>query len=308
MEAPKWQEDPELIKAARTALDRDVGWGPYLPTSSDEEANRRIRHNEPTVFAVGLRRADGEVAFWRSYVVLPEPQKPEPSISPSVTVSPSTAPRSRTSGIRHAFWVFLRDGPLARLLAYAGWILFVILVVKLALPEVPAPPPPPIEHLARVEPQPVLQIYDSAIRAAFGDCGDPCVVRDNRGGTVATFAYAAEGLLAGARKGLIIDGPCASACSFAADLARKVTCITPRAIFGFHRTSEERDLPYSEAIVAKIRDAEAKSPEIVLPGGGLFPTNSSHKLIWILSETALEFWPSCTSADFIRRLHYVDPQ
>ena len=76
-----------------------------------------------------------------------------------------------------------------------------------------------------------------AFTAAFGACGDPCVIRFNPGGEVHIFVLAARAVRAGAKKLVVIDGPCISACAIFADLARAKVCITSRAKFGFHKAS-----------------------------------------------------------------------
>ena len=78
----------------------------------------------------------------------------------------------------------------------------------------------------------------SAFEAAFGSCGDRCVIRYNPGGVVPTFLAAALAVRAGEKKLVVIDGPCISACAIFADVARAKVCITDRAKFGFHKGRE----------------------------------------------------------------------
>ncbi|HEV2125120.1 MAG TPA: hypothetical protein VGW38_20410 [Chloroflexota bacterium] len=75
------------------------------------------------------------------------------------------------------------------------------------------------------------------VAAAFGSCGNPCVITYSPGGNVATFMSAAQAVRAGAKKLVVIDGPCISACAIFADVARAKVCITDRAKFGFHKAS-----------------------------------------------------------------------
>jgi hypothetical protein len=63
---------------------------------------------------------------------------------------------------------------------------------------------------------------ERALRAAFGRCGEPCVIKSSPGGEVKTFQA---------------DGPCFSACAIFADLARSKVCVTSRARFGFHKAT-----------------------------------------------------------------------
>jgi hypothetical protein len=76
---------------------------------------------------------------------------------------------------------------------------------------------------------------NSALAAAFGACGEPCVIRFSPGGEVRTFQAAALAVRAGSKRLVVIDGPCISACAIFADLARTRVCITDRATFGFHK-------------------------------------------------------------------------
>lgn len=77
-----------------------------------------------------------------------------------------------------------------------------------------------------------------AFDAAFGPCrGSTCVVRSNPGGDVRRFVAAARAVRAGAKRLVVIDGPCASACVIFADIARDRVCITDRATFGFHKAT-----------------------------------------------------------------------
>lgn len=76
-----------------------------------------------------------------------------------------------------------------------------------------------------------------ALRSAFGACGDPCVIHYSPGGEVEKFQAAARAVRAGARRLVVIDGPCISACAVFADMARMRVCITRRASFGFHKAT-----------------------------------------------------------------------
>ncbi len=67
------------------------------------------------------------------------------------------------------------------------------------------------------------------------NCADPCVVKDNPGGSIYLFQMAADSVLAGARKQVVVDGLCGSSCAFFADKARARVCVTPRAVMAFHK-------------------------------------------------------------------------
>jgi hypothetical protein len=72
------------------------------------------------------------------------------------------------------------------------------------------------------------------VAAVLGCTGDPCVVRRNPGGIAQVFIAAADAINSGARKRVIIDGVCASACAILADRARRRVCVTNNAVFAFH--------------------------------------------------------------------------
>lgn len=65
-------------------------------------------------------------------------------------------------------------------------------------------------------------------------CGTPCVVNVNHGGNIDAFLDATHRLVSEGRS-LVINGPCDSACSLAAAIARPHVCITARATFGLHK-------------------------------------------------------------------------
>lgn len=73
------------------------------------------------------------------------------------------------------------------------------------------------------------------VTQVLGCVEDPCVVTENLGGIVQFFAQATDAINNGARKKIVIDGFCASACVLLADLARSHVCVTGRALFGFHK-------------------------------------------------------------------------
>jgi hypothetical protein len=81
-----------------------------------------------------------------------------------------------------------------------------------------------------------------AIARAVGHCGNPCTIVRNTGGRIVDFEDAGNAIRAGKQK-LVIDGYCASACMVMADRARPRTCITSRAVFGYHKTNFGRPIP-----------------------------------------------------------------
>jgi hypothetical protein len=82
----------------------------------------------------------------------------------------------------------------------------------------------------------------AAVARVIGPCAEDCVVRSNSGGSIVYFEDAAQ-VIRRARKKLVIDGYCASACMVMADRARPRTCITERAIFAYHKTNFNRPIP-----------------------------------------------------------------
>ncbi|MBP9711398.1 MAG: hypothetical protein KBD50_04055 [Candidatus Pacebacteria bacterium] len=151
------------------------------------------------------------------------------------------------------------------------------------------------------------------VSTVFGDCGDPCIVRDNDGGAIALFNSVAITV----RKAnilLVIDGYCASACALIADTARPNVCITANANFYFHMAtytkakdpvaSIEMPLPGTPEWYAGVESGELiaerfptkQSPDILkwIEEQGGFPLG--FKLEEMLGMNALqasEFWPIC---------------
>ncbi len=77
-----------------------------------------------------------------------------------------------------------------------------------------------------------------AYTASFGQCRhQTCIVSSNPGGNVRQFLAAAMEVLGGAKRLVVIDGPCLSACAIFADVARERVCITTKARFGFHKAT-----------------------------------------------------------------------
>ena len=86
-------------------------------------------------------------------------------------------------------------------------------------------------------------VGSQAIIRAVGDCGDPCVISGSNGGRIVDFRAAAAAIQSGARKSVVIDGYCASACMTLAALTRSKVCITQRAVFAYHKTNFNRPIP-----------------------------------------------------------------
>jgi hypothetical protein len=149
------------------------------------------------------------------------------------------------------------------------------------------------------------------VSTVFGDCGDPCIVRDNEGGTIAFFNSVAitlrqEKIL------LVIDGYCASACAIIADSLRPNVCITANAIFYFHlgtRTTPNHPSAHIPPVTSPewytmIKSGEitvrrfpvTQSPDILawIDERGGFPYGYYlHDMLRMSAQQASQFWPIC---------------
>ncbi len=134
------------------------------------------------------------------------------------------------------------------------------------------------------------------VRAALGNCGEPCVISFSQGGEVKTFQAAARAVRRGARKLVVIDGPCLSACVIFADIARSKVCITSRAKFGFHKATMLAVYSYADGSTARVETLGRKDPphsrdiaRWVRRKGG-FPANG----VLVMSyREARRFWRHC---------------
>ena len=122
-----------------------------------------------------------------------------------------------------------------------------------------------------------------AIARAIGNCGDPCVISGSNGGRIVDFRAAAAAIQSGARKSVVIDGYCASACMTLASMVRSKVCITPRAVFAYHKTNFNRPIPLS-ADMNRWISRNGGFPEFGATPGVL-PT-----------QVAQSFWRPCKSA------------
>ena len=136
-----------------------------------------------------------------------------------------------------------------------------------------------------------------ALTAAFGACGEPCVIRFNPGGEVRTFQAAALAVRSGSKRLVVIDGPCISACVIFADLARTRVCITDRARFGFHKSQR--------MAVQRLRNGTIRRVDL----GRYDPPHSSDITYWVRrnggfpveglrvmsAKQATQFWRRCST-------------
>lgn len=140
------------------------------------------------------------------------------------------------------------------------------------------------------------QSRDRALRAAFGSCGEPCVIRYSPGGELTRFQAAAAAVRRGARRLVVIDGPCISACAVFADVARSKVCITDRAVFGFHKATLVSLRSLRSGLVVKRQLAVSDPPHSsdiarwVKQRGG-FPRQGLRRMD---SRQAAAFWRRCS--------------
>jgi hypothetical protein len=143
--------------------------------------------------------------------------------------------------------------------------------------------------------QPAAADWEAAFQAAFGPCGDPCVIRSCPGGNVAVFRAAAQAVAYGnVRSRIVVDGPWASACALFADVMRSRVCITPRASFGFHKGTTHQLYFTPDYVVAVERNRfdPTHSPDIdrwVRARKG-YPARGMLKMSF---HEARRFWPVC---------------
>ena len=123
----------------------------------------------------------------------------------------------------------------------------------------------------------------AVIARVIGPCGEACVVRSNGGGSIVYFEDAAS-VIRRARKKLIIDGFCASACMVMADRARPRTCITERAVFAYHNTNRNYPIPLRSDLHRWIMQHGGYPAFHGTPG--IMP-----------NEVAQRFFPRCKSAE-----------
>lgn len=132
----------------------------------------------------------------------------------------------------------------------------------------------------------------AAVAAVFGHCGDPCVITYSPGGEVAKFQAAGHAVRAGAKRLVIIDGPCLSACAIFADIARARVCITPRAQFGFHKASVYAVQGPSELrLVGREDPPQSRDIRRWVKRQGGFPVRGMRMMS---NKQAARFWRRCS--------------
>ena len=135
------------------------------------------------------------------------------------------------------------------------------------------------------------------VEEVLGCRGDPCVVAYNGGGTITTFEEAARAIRAGARKQVVINGACYSACTILIDALRDRTCVTAQARLGFHRGSGPvlkylNEMPlYWYAVQERFDITYSPKIQKWINGRGGLPEDGS--FIYMNAHAARTIWPAC---------------
>ena len=109
------------------------------------------------------------------------------------------------------------------------------------------------------------------------------------------FLAAAQAVRAGAKRLVVIDGPCISACVIFADRARSKVCVTRRARFGFHKARDVAVAPLRSGAMLYVELGRSDPPHSrdishwVKRHGG-FP---SEGLLVMSARQATQIWQSC---------------
>jgi len=114
-----------------------------------------------------------------------------------------------------------------------------------------------------------------------------CIVKENDGGVIADFQQAAYAVNRTAMR-VVIAGPCYSACTVFADLARTHVCITRDAVFGFHMAAIGGQPDWSDPLPGNSRDIV----KWVNAHGG-YPTPD--RLLMMNYADASTFWKRCST-------------
>ncbi len=156
-------------------------------------------------------------------------------------------------------------------------------------------------YLAGGLPQAVAE--ESFIEEAFPGCtAARCVVKDNPGGYLWNYEAAAVQILLSGIAHIVVDGECASACASVIDLLREYPvdiCITPRAVFRFHKAALVREVTQAGKVVEKdvlFYADTPQTPEVqkwVAARGGMPIETSADKMLVMRAQDASEFWRRC---------------
>jgi hypothetical protein len=137
---------------------------------------------------------------------------------------------------------------------------------------------------------------DGAFAAAFGACGQTCVIKFNPGGEERVFIAAARAVRAGAKRVVVIDGPCISACALFADVAREKVCVTSRARFGFHKSTSYQVFAFRSGMqvyreLGQEDPSHSRDIALWVQQRGGFP---SQGLRIMSAREATQFWRRCS--------------
>jgi hypothetical protein len=125
----------------------------------------------------------------------------------------------------------------------------------------------------------------NAVEKVFGQCGNPCLIKENYGGFEFMFIDAAKETVE-KRLPIIIDGECASGCAVFADAARPNVCITPRAFFEFHRAR----ITLRTRVIYKGPQTQSKDVDDWVKRNGGYPKKTMTTMPF---TEAKKFWPIC---------------
>lgn len=121
----------------------------------------------------------------------------------------------------------------------------------------------------------------------IGD-GKPLVIEYSPGGSV--YAFINKGLhLLFERTPIIVDGPCASACTLLVDVARDDVCLTTNAILMYHKMSWTDDKGVKHS--AELNYETPGLNEYILSRGGLPEPDAN--LMEVPFEQAKQFYKPC---------------
>lgn len=119
--------------------------------------------------------------------------------------------------------------------------------------------------------------------------GSPLIIESSMGGSVYDFILKGMSLLA-AGTPIIVDGPCASACTLLVDVARKNVCITSNAIMMYHKARFRDDMGVEH--FAPLNYETPGLNDYINSRGGL-PDPDMANLLVVPFEQAKQFYKVC---------------
>jgi len=124
-------------------------------------------------------------------------------------------------------------------------------------------------------------------------CSTPCIVGYSPGGYTAVFQAAGDAFRAGSHDAMIINGPCYSACTMAADRAWPNVCTTKHALFGYHQARLPRFIERllgGEPIFIDAMDYYSERVRPLLTKKGGLP---KYGLLYLSPQDVRAFIPPC---------------